>query len=55
MNLLKLKLNLKSMNDIDFIEKYCVIKPYSGKVNKIHLKDYQKKFIMHINKLKKKL
>jgi len=43
------------MNTIDFIEKYCVIKTSSDKVNKIHLTDYQKKFIMYINKLKKKL
>ena len=43
------------MNDIDFIEKYGVIKSPSDKVTKIHLKDYQKKFIMYINKLKKKL
>lgn len=43
------------MNDIDFIEKYCVVKNSSGIVNKIHLKDYQKKFIIFINKLKKKL
>lgn len=43
------------MNDIDFIEKYGVIKSSSGKVTKIHLKDYQKKFIMHINLLKLKL
>ena len=42
------------MNDIDFIEKYCVIKDSSGKVNKIHLKTYQKRFIRYINKLKKK-
>lgn len=43
------------MNDINFIEKCCVVKNSSGKVNKIRLKDYQKNFIMYINKLKKKL
>lgn len=43
------------MNAIDFIEKYCVVKDSSGKINKIYLKDYQKKFITYINKLKKKL
>ncbi len=43
------------MNDINFIEKYCVVKDSFGKTSRIHLKDYQKKFIMYINKLKKKL
>jgi len=48
-------IDFKSMNDIEFMEKYYVIKDSSGKAHRIHLKDYQKKFIMYLNKLKKKL
>ena len=39
------------MTDSEFIEKYCVIK-YNNKITNIHLKDYQKKFLQYLKRLR---